>query len=436
LKNISNWGNYPKIEADVIGVRSNEDGVQIIKRTSPLIPRGLGRCYGDSSLAPKIVSTDGFNKILAFDPVAQLITCQAGVVFADLLKFLIPKGFFLPVTPGTKFITVGGAIASDVHGKNHHVDGSFTRHVTNLQIMLESGERVSCSPAEHSDLFWATCGGMGLTGLILAATFRLKKIDGSKIDQVSIKARNLEEVFELFETYKSTTYSVAWIDCLQKDASVGRSILMVGEHDASALNSVRFKNPIRIPFFFPSWILNKYSVRLFNFFYYYKQFSKLKKSKVSIDQFFYPLDFLNDWNKMYGHPGFVQYQFVLPPHRAKAGLTRILNEIAKSGRASFLAVLKQFGGADQGMLSFPCTGYTLALDFPIKNGLFEFLDQLDDLVLEHEGRLYLTKDARMSASVFQRSYNNIELFKQTILKYNPKGTFRSAQSDRLGITQV
>lgn len=436
MKNVTNWGNYPKIGADVIGIRSNADGVHIVKRTLPLIPRGLGRCYGDSSLAPTIVSTDGFNKILAFDPIAQLITCQAGVVFADLLEFLIPKGFFLPVTPGTKFITVGGAIASDVHGKNHHVDGSFTRHVTKLQIMLESGELVSCSRTEHSDLFWATCGGMGLTGLILAATFRLKKIDGSKIDQVSIKARNLEEVFELFERYKNTTYSVAWIDCLQKGPSVGRSILMVGEHDATPLNDSHFNNPIRVPFFFPSWILNKYSVRLFNFFYYHKQFSKLKKSKVSIDQFFYPLDFLNDWNKMYGHSGFVQYQFVLPPHRAKAGLTRILNKIADSGRASFLAVLKQFGGADHGMLSFPCTGYTLALDFPIKNGLFEFLDQLDDLVLEHEGRLYLTKDARMSASVFQRSYSNIRLFKQTILKYNPKGTFRSAQSDRLGITQL
>lgn len=432
---LANWGNFPTMDALLRSFRSLKEGQVILRDSDSLIARGLGRCYGDASLAPVVVSTVSFNKILDFNPSQQTITCQSGVTFQELVEFLVPKGLFLPVTPGTKYITVGGAVASDIHGKNHHVDGSFCQHVLGIEILLASGDVVNASPVIEPELFNATCGGMGLTGLILSVKFKLKKIEGGFIEQISVKAQNLDEIFELFEKYKESTYTVAWIDCLQTGKSVGRSILMVGEHarDPHGRSTFSSSKKIAVPFFFPNWVLNAMSIQLFNFAFYHKQARKEKKAMVSIDQFFYPLDFIGNWNKMYGRRGFVQYQCVLPIKNSKEGLRKILEEIGKNGKGSFLAVLKLFGDQHTGMISFPMKGYTLALDFPIQPGLFEFLDRLDKIVVEYEGRIYLTKDARMKKNIFWSTYPLAKEFEKVVQKFNPNRTWRSVQSDRLGI---
>jgi decaprenylphospho-beta-D-ribofuranose 2-oxidase len=439
---ISNWGNYPRIDAHLKSFKSAREIVNEINSGASYIARGNGRCYGDSSLNTRIISTLKYDNILEFDRANATITCQSGVTFESLIQFLVPKGLFLPVTPGTKFITVGGAVASDIHGKNHHVDGSFGNHIIKMELLLSSGKIVECGHDLERELFEVTCGGMGLTGIILTVKFRLKKIDSAFIRQTSIKAKNLDEIFVLFEEYRENTYSVAWIDCLQKGNSLGRSLLMVGEHatekDSSPLpkeDSRATNKKLNIPFNFPAWALNKYSIKIFNFLFYYKQFKIKKESIVNFDQFFYPLDFINNWNRMYGKKGFVQYQFVLPLENSKMGLRKILTEISNNGTGSFLAVLKLFGEQEGGLISFPMKGYTLALDFPVRKGLFEFLNQLDKLVLEYGGRIYLTKDARMDKKIFWKSYPEISRFQQIVKKFNPNVKWRSAQSDRLEILE-
>jgi decaprenylphospho-beta-D-ribofuranose 2-oxidase len=437
---VANWGNYPVVEAEKLSFKTVRELCEMT-RSGSFIARGNGACYGDASLnAQTILSTLKFDNILQFDEQKGIITCQTGITFDTLLNFLIPKGWFLPVTPGTKYITLGGAVASDIHGKNHHVDGSFGNHILNMELLLASGEVVSCNKENNPDLFMATCGGMGLTGVVLVVTFRLKKIETAYINQVSIKARNLDEIFDLFEKYKDTTYSVAWIDCLQGGSSLGRSLLMVGEHakraDTNVTELLRYigsEQKLSVPITFPNFVLNKYSIKLFNFFFYYKQFKKIQKSIVTFDKFFYPLDFIKKWNRMYGNRGFVQYQFVLPLENSRVGLHKILEEINQQGMGSFLAVLKLFGESE-GLMSFPMKGYTLALDFPIRDGLFDFLDKLDKIVLQQGGRIYLTKDARMKKEMFWQTYPNVEKFKNILKKYNPDFKWKSLQSDRLQIS--
>jgi decaprenylphospho-beta-D-ribofuranose 2-oxidase len=435
---ITNWGNYPVIETNLKSFTDASELQKSFTNTSNYIARGNGRCYGDSSLNENIISTLKYDKILAFDPQAAIITCQAGITFDTLIDILVPRGFFLPVTPGTKFITLGGAIASDVHGKNHHVEGTFRNHIITMKILLASGEVVECSKESNPELFMATCGGMGLTGVILSAQFKLKKIETPFIKQTTIKARNLDEIFSLFEEYKESTYSVAWIDCLQDGSKLGRSLLMVGEH-ATKADIPADKKPsksslkLNMPFNLPNFALNKLSIKAFNFLFYHKQFKNKKNNIVAFDPFFYPLDFISNWNRMYGNRGFIQYQFVLPMGTSKAGLQKILKEINHQGMGSFLAVLKLFG-EDESLISFSMRGYTLALDFPIRKGLFEFLDKLDKIVIEYGGRIYLTKDARMKKEIFEKGYPNLEIFKKIIKKYNPDLKWRSVQSDRLGIS--
>jgi FAD/FMN-containing dehydrogenase len=359
-----------------------------------------------------------------------------------VLDVIVPKGWFLPVTPGTKFITVGGAVASDVHGKNHHVDGAFSAHVLEMDVITGTGETVTCSPAKNTDLFWATCGGMGLTGIIIRIVFDLKKIETAYIKQKQVKARNLEELLQLFDTYSHYTYSVAWIDCLKKGADFGRSILMLGEHarlaelpekKKAAPLKLPAKKQITFPFNLPSFVLNEYTVKAFNFLYYGKNFKKEINNIVSYEPFFYPLDAILHWNRGYGKRGFVQYQFVLPLE-SKQGLIAILNKISDAGLGSFLAVLKVFGKQDD-LISFPMEGYTLALDFPVRNGLFEFLDELDEIVLQYNGRLYLSKDARMKPDTFWQSYPKAKEFLDIVKKYNPGFKVASILARRLNLTQ-
>lgn len=437
-RSIANWGNYPVIEAEEHLFSYDDELNKLVTNSNGFIPRGNGRCYGDASLARETITTLKYDKILAFDVVAGLLECQSGLTLDKILEFIVPKGWFLPVTPGTKFITVGGAVGSDVHGKNHHVDGSFSNHIVEMEVLLANGNRVSCSPDKNPDLFEATCGGMGLTGMITRVRFRLKKIETAYIRQKQIKAANLEEILRLFDEYKEYTYSVAWIDCLKKGKGFGRSILILGEHATSAELPGKLKrNPlalpakkqINFPFNLPSWVLNPFTVKLFNFLYYGKNLRREINNYVSYEPFFYPLDAILHWNRGYGKKGFVQYQFVLPLE-AREGLVEILQRISKEGLGSFLAVLKVFG-KQESMISFPKEGYTLALDFPVRKGLFKFLDELDQVVLKYGGRLYLSKDARMAASVLEAGYPRLSEFKEVVARYNPDARIRSEQSDRL-----
>jgi decaprenylphospho-beta-D-ribofuranose 2-oxidase len=440
-KQIANWGNYPAMESDEKSFAFDEQLQKVVRAESSFIPRGNGRCYGDASLADVTVSTLKYDKILSFDTENGILECQSGITLDQVLEVIVPKGWFLPVTPGTKFITIGGAVASDVHGKNHHVDGCFSHHVIDMDVLLGNGQTLRCSPTMHTDLFEATCGGMGLTGVITRVKFSLKKIETSYIRQKQIKAANLDEVLRLFEEYKHYTYSVAWIDCLIKGKHFGRSILILGEHArVSDLKESQQKDPLKLPkkkqitfpFNLPWWVLNTFTVKAFNFLYYNKNTRKEINNVVSYEPFFYPLDAILHWNRGYGSKGFVQYQFVLPLE-AKDGLVEIMNRISNAGMGSFLAVLKIFGKQDS-LISFPKEGYTLALDFPVRKGLMEFLDELDEVVLKHGGRLYMSKDARMKPSVLQAGYPMLQQFKDIVKKYNPDKKLRSVQSDRLLLT--
>lgn len=439
---VSNWGNYPAVEATVKSFNTTKDLREVLTEFKNSIPRGLGRCYGDSALWQTIVSSLKYNRMLEFKGDEGILTCEAGVSLEEILDIFVPLGWFLPVTPGTKFITVGGAIASDVHGKNHHKEGTFSDHLLSAEIMQPDGSILRCSVTENPEILRAVCGGMGLTGIILHATFKLRKIETAYIKQRTVKARDINEIMDLFKKHEASTYSVAWIDCLSTGKSLGRSILILGEHAmadelrglnvSDSLLAVKKKKKLTIPFTLPDFVLNKFTARAFNALYYAGN-SQEQCSLVDYDTFFYPLDRVYRWNKLYGSAGFTQYQCVLPKQVSQKGLNKILCRISACNIGSFLAILKLMGPANSNLISFPMEGYTLALDFPITPRLFPFLDELDKIVLEYGGRLYLAKDARMSSSMFSNSYKRAEVFANFKHRIDKDGRFRSLQSERLGI---
>ncbi len=438
----SNWGLYPVVDCEERSFTTYRQLYDQVLAHSELIARGLGRCYGDSSLTRNILSTLKFNRILDFDPDTGVVKCQSGISLADLLRVFVPRGWFLPVTPGTKYITMGGAIASDVHGKNHHVAGSISSHIRSMSVMLADGSVYACSKIENPDLYWATCGGMGLTGVILEVELQLFPIETSFIRQETVKARNIYEIMEIFEQSQHWTYSVAWIDCLSKGDSLGRSIMIRGEHAIKhdLVSNKQRSGPLKIhkepaltvPFHFPGFALNSLSIKAFNAAFYMKTRQGTRRSIVHYDPFFYPLDAIHHWNRIYGKRGFTQYQFVLPRERSREGMPAILTRIAENGLGSFLAVLKLFGEQD-GLLSFPMEGYTLALDFPISSRLLSFLDVLDEMVLYYGGRLYLTKDVRMNAETLRKGYPALDEFIAIRKRYLGDTRFHSMQSKRVGL---
>lgn len=427
---ITNWGKHPVVETNFIETSNISKIKKSIKESSTIIARGNGRSYGDNSLnKDNIFSTLRLNKFLSFDKEKGIFECESGVILSDILDTVIPEGFFLPVTPGTKLITVGGAIGSDVHGKNNHSEGCFGDYVLDFNMMIETGEIKKCSRTENSELFWNTLGGMGLTGIILSARFTLKRIQTAYIKQKVLKADNLEEIFDYFNQYKDYTYSVAWIDCLQKGNKLGRSILMVGEHaDITDLPTKWKGNPLHpkkklklnVPFDFPSFILNTLTVKTFNFLYYFKQREKIINNVVDYDTFFYPLDAINNWNRIYGKNGFIQYQFIIPENVGKQGMTEILKTIAQSGQGSFLAVLKLYKkSVAEAHNSFPIDGYSLALDFKINKKLPTLVKELDEIVEHYKGRIYLAKDSMSKKSLID------------YVKVPETGVFNSVQHERV-----
>lgn len=426
IQKVTNWGNFPIVEKEMKSEDSFRKIKEFVLNNNEVIARGNGRCYGDSSLGEHIFSTKKLNKFISFDRLNGIIECESGVLLSDVLEISVPQGYFLYVTPGTKFVSVGGAIASDVHGKNHHAEGCFSEYVIEFNLMIENGEIITCSREENTDKFWATIGGMGLTGIILTAKFKLKNIESAYIRQESIKAENLDEIFQLFEESESWTYTVAWIDCLQKGDHIGRSILMRGEHAFQHELPQKFKEkPLRlkkkfeptVPFYFPGFVLNTLTVKIFNFLYYKKQSKKEVKNFTDYETFFYPLDFVNDWNKIYGKSGFIQYQMMIPKETGKEGMRKILETIANSGNGSFLAVLKLYGKENpQAYNSFPFEGYSLALDFKVNSRLKKLIDQLDKIVQQYNGRIYLTKDS-MSRSSLTNYLKNVQSSKFVSLQH-------------------
>ncbi len=427
------WGMYPKIKNTIFKFDKKKTLRKIINEHDKLIPCGNGRSYGDSALNSNIVDVRSKNYFIDFNEEIGLLHVQAGVLLSEILESFVPRGWFLKVTPGTKFITVGGAIASDIHGKNHHIEGCFSECIKEFKIMLADGEVVTCSKEAIPNLFKATCGGQGLTGIILDAKIYLKKINSQYINQTTIKTKNLKETFEAFEEYQDKPYSVAWIDCLAKGDKIGKCLLMAGDFRDDGKLDYKVKKQKSISFNFPSFVLNNWSVRVFNWLYYGKVKQKVSRQIVDIDTFFYPLDAIGHWNRIYGKNGFTQYQFILPKESSYEGLEEVLTAISKSGKGSFLAVLKLYGKANDNYLSFPMEGYSLALDFKIEKSLFDLLDKLDKIVVKYKGRIYLAKDVRVSKKVFEKGYPKIEAFRRYRKENKMDGKFQSLQSKRVGI---
>ena len=430
---ISGWGRYPRIESEVLPFETEKRLADHLVHFEDCIVHARGRSYGDSALSRRAISTSRFDKMLHFDAEQGVLACESGVTLAEILEVFVPRGWFLAAVPGTKYVSVGGAIASDVHGKNHHNAGCFSESVVSLDMMMPSGEVVTCSKTDHPQLFRATCGGMGLTGVILRASIGLRPLKSARICEKIIRCKNLEETVSLFDQHRDSTYSVAWTDCLAKGRDRGRSILMLGEHAGSGGFALPKGKNVSVPFDFPGFFPNKYAATVFNDFYYRTRLSLVDERTTPLESFFYPLDRIGRWNRIYGAGGFAQYHFVLPEEAGLKGLKRVLAKIADSGSGPFLAVLKLLGAQNGNFLSFPMTGYTLAMDFKMNKKLFALLDTLDRIVLDHGGRIYLAKDARMSKDTFRSSYPRWEEFFEIRRKYGLDRKFHSLQSKRLGI---
>lgn len=439
---ISGWGRYPIIDTEMIHPRTADAVRQMTMRADQAVARGNGRAYGDAAIGIRqTISMTHLNRIRGFDAQARRVTVEAGLLLSDLIETFLPRGLFPYVVPGTSFITVGGAIAADVHGKNHHREGGFGEYVESMVLIVPSGDTILASRDEHQDLFHATIGGMGLTGTILEATIRLRPVETGWIYQRTIIANDLDCAFSALESGESVTYSVAWIDCLARGAHLGRSLIFLGEHAVSAELDGKHaanlfpprKRPLSLPVDAPSFLLNHWTVAAFNELYF--RAGALKSASpapVPAYSYFFPLDAIGNWNRLYGRRGLLQHQSVLPTKNAKATLAEMLDRIAKRGGSSFLAVLKKLG-AGGGSLSFPLPGYTLAVDFPIEDKLFSFLDQLDALVVAAGGRVYLAKDARQSRTTFEGGYPDLCRFREVRRQIDPTGKIKSRLAERLGV---
>lgn len=410
------WGRYPPARQRI---------AELGDSTSPLpgfegsaLPFGNGRSYGDSCLndGGTLLHTKRLDRYVRFDAQTGIIECEAGVLLSDLIAVALPRGWFPAVTPGTKYVTVGGAIANDVHGKNQVSAGNFGEHVLGLELLRSDGERVSCSPAENASWFAATLGGLGLTGLVTRARLQLRRVNGPWIEAEEKRFGSLADFYRLSAEASADEYSVAWVDCLAKGKQRGRGIFSSGNHSTSAgpADSGRAnRRKASLPFTPPFSLVNPLSLRLFNHLHYHRAPVTAKRHASHFDPFLYPLDAIDGWNRMYGPRGFLQYQCVVPPAPAEDAIAEMLDRIIAHGAGSFLAVLKNFGNRRSlGMLSFPRPGTTLALDFPNRGErTLRLLSELDGVVLGAGGAVYPAKDARMSPEMFAASFPRLGEFR-------------------------
>lgn len=404
------WGRYPKVEQQAVDYLWRFETLPESGNTT-LLPFGNGRSYGDVCLnsSGTLIDCRRLNRLISFDQERGILRCESGTLLSDILQIIVPKGWFLAVTPGTQFVTMGGAIANDVHGKNHHRAGTFGSHLRCFELLRSDGSRLHCSPTENTDFFQATIGGLGLTGVITWAEIQLKAINSPLIDQEVVRFSNLDQFFSLAEESDLThEYTVAWIDCLAKGKELGKGLFVRGNHAEKIEQrpNRKSKKALSFPIDPPFALINGPTLKLFNTLYYRKQYGERSHSTVGYEPFFYPLDAIKNWNRIYGSKGFFQYQCVIPTEHAAEAIRDILQRISDAGVGSFLAVLKMFGDrASPGLLSFPTPGATLALDFPNSGEkILQLLDSLDQVTRAANGKIYPAKDARMSAQDFKNQY--------------------------------
>ena len=444
---LTGWGRIAPSTAELAAPASDAEVAALLRRPraegGAVIPRGLGRSYNNAaqSAGGLVLSTARLNRIISLDETTGIAVCEAGVSLEQLMVAGLPAGWFVPVSPGTRQVTVGGAIAADVHGKNHHVAGSFASHVRSFDLLAPDGEPRTVTPAD--ELFWATAGGMGLTGFITRATVRLKRVETSLVKVDTVRTADIDETMAvLAEHDREYGYTVAWSDSLARGGALGRSIITSGDFAAPGdLPAARRDNPFAFdprarlgaPPAFPPGLINRYTVRLANAAWYRKA-PRLREGELqTIGQFFHPLDGIRNWNRVYGPGGFRQYQYVLP-FGAEAAVRRSFEVVSAHPAPSFVTVLKRFGEGDPGLLSFPTSGWTLALDFPARTpGLGPLLDQLDALVVRHGGRVYLAKDSRVPAAVLEEMYPRLPEFRKLRAEIDPSGALASDLSRRLGL---
>lgn len=438
---LAGWGRTAPTVATVHRVQDEEVAARV-RTAGPrgVLARGLGRAYGDAAqnAGGEVLLLDGQGEVRIDDEQA-VVDVGAGVSLDRLIRLLLPRGLFVPVTAGTRHVTVGGAIACDIHGKNHHVDGTFGRHVVHLDLVTADGELRRLSPREDPRLFWATVGGMGLTGVVVSARLRLKRVETSRMRVDTDRAGSLDEAVALM-TADTSTYSVAWIDMLARGRSLGRSVLTRGEHARRDELPRRTASPLafdarqrlRVPRSVPGGLVNRWSVAAFNEVWFRKSPRRRRGEIQDLATFFHPLDGVGGWNALYGRSGLTQYQFVVPLAATEA-LREAVDRISAAGHASFLAVLKRFGPGNDGLLSFPLEGWTLALDLPVSPALAPLFDALDELVVTAGGRVYLAKDARVSAATLARMYPRLEQFRKVRHELDPDRVFCSDLARRLDL---
>jgi decaprenylphospho-beta-D-ribofuranose 2-oxidase len=410
-----------------------------------VVARGLARSYGDAAqnAGGHVLDMTAADRVLDVDPATGEIEVEAGISLDRLMTLFVPQGWFVPVTPGTRYVTVGGAIAADIHGKNHHRVGSFAQHVRWLDLLTADGTVRRVGPEQDAELFWATAGGMGLTGVIVRARVRMKPIGSSRVVVDTDRTPDLDTLLTLLtETDHLYDYSVAWIDCLAGGRRMGRSVLTRGRFARAEelparlqADPLRYSGAVRLsaPDVFPSGLLNRATVAAFNELWFRKSPRRRRDQIQGIPAFFHPLDGVGEWNRIYGRRGFVQYQFVVPFGQEDA-LRQAMRRISSSGTASFLAVLKRFGEGNPGPLSFPAPGWTLALDIPVGGaGLAGLLDGLDELVADAGGRIYLAKDSRARPELVERMYPGLDRFRAVRRQVDPDGVFTSDLARRLAL---
>ena len=426
----SSWGRYPRVQQETIPVCDRSSSLPGFPGKG--LPHGNGRSYGDSCLCPggTVLLTKGLDRFIHFDPASGLLDCEPGVLLTDIIDLALPHGWFLPVTPGTRYVTVGGAIANDVHGKNHASAGSFGDHVEAFELLRSDGERRICTGSTNHDWFSATVGGLGLTGLLTRAQLQLRRVPGAVLDVETQRFEKLDDFFSLSSQDSGHEYNVAWVDCLARGRQLGRGVLIRANHCAAAPLETG-KGVARLPVAPPFSLVNNLSLRLFNTLYFKRALRRRMTQQLNYLQYFYPLDRIANWNLMYGPNGFLQYQCVVPPEDASTVVRELLDRIAAAGQGSFLAVLKQFGNRrSRGWMSFPRPGTTLALDFPYRGDkTLQLLDTLDQTVLTAGGAVYPAKDARMSAEMFAASFPELERFRAYIDPQFSSGLWRRVAED-------
>jgi FAD/FMN-containing dehydrogenase len=420
MKPVTSWGRLSAVPHHVVGLNDPSSVKSQVCNGTKGVAHGMGRSYGDVCLNPEgtLWVTTGLDHFIAFDDSTGRLVCEAGVLLRDIQRLVIPRGWILPVTPGTQLVTVGGAIANDVHGKNHHVLGSYGDHVQNITLIRTDGEVIQCGPHERADWFAATVGGLGLTGVITQAEIQLLRVAGPWLDTETVPYANLNEFFRLADDSEADwEHTVSWIDCITGGG--GRGLFMRGNPTNAGDRPAPQGRKLTMPIVPPVSLVNRLSLRPFNMAYYHLKKWQAGQAITHYEPFFYPLDNLLEWNRMYGPKGFFQYQSVVPRAIGQDAVQTMLKEIARSGDGSFLAVLKTFGNRQPvGMLSFPQPGVTLALDFPNHGErTHKLLERLDAIVHEAKGRIYLAKDARMPRELFEAGYPRLAEF----MKYRDPG---------------